>query len=169
VVILDGPDGNLTAQGRAEGFRDVLKEFPDVKLLAGKSANYTRPLAKQVTGEFLRSFPQLDGIMAANDPMAIGAVDALKAAGRKVAVVGINASREVMDSIKSGDVIGSGDYDTFVQGCIGVEMAVLTIRKESVPNQVMLKPAVIDKSNYAPFDQPSDKRECPTLQSEAGQ
>jgi ribose transport system substrate-binding protein len=169
VVILDGPDGNLTAQGRAEGFRDVLKEFPDVKLLAGKSANYTRPLAKQVTGEFLRSFPQLDGIMAANNPMAIGAVDALKAAGRKVAVVGINASREVMDSIKSGDVIGSGDYDTFVQGCIGVEMAVLTIRKESVPNQVLLKPAVIDKSNYAPFDQPSDKRECPTLQSEAGQ
>ncbi|MGA2944902.1 MAG: sugar ABC transporter substrate-binding protein [Xanthobacteraceae bacterium] len=169
VVILDGPAGNLTAQGRAQGFRDVFKEFPDVKLLAGKSANYTRPLGKQVTGEFLRSFPQLDGIMAANDPMAIGAVDALKAAGRKAAVVGINASREVMDSIKSGDIIGSGDYDTFVQGCVGIEMAVRTIRKESIPNQVMLKPAVIDKSNYAPFDQPNDKRECPTLQSVAGQ
>jgi ribose transport system substrate-binding protein len=168
VVILDGPDGNLTAQGRAQGFRDALKEFPDVKLLAGKLANYTRPLAKQVTGEFLRSFSQLDGIMAANDPMAIGAVDALKAAGRKAAVVGINASREVMDLIKSGDVIGSGDYDTFVQGCIGVEMAVRTIHKESIPNQVVLKPAVIDKSNFAPFDQPSDKRECPTLQGVAG-
>ncbi len=169
VVILDGPAGNLTAQGRAQGFRDVLKEFSDVKLLAGKSANYTRPLAKQVTDEFLRSFPQIDGIMAANDPMAIGAVDALKAAGRKVAVVGINASREVMDLIKSGDVIGSGDYDTFVQGCIGVEMAVRTIHKESIPNQIMLKPTVIDKSNYAPFDQPSDKRECPMLQNVAGQ
>jgi ribose transport system substrate-binding protein len=48
-------------------------------------------------------------------------------------------------------------------------MAVRTIRKESIPNQVMLKPAVIDKSNYAPFDQPNDKRECPTLQSVAGQ
>jgi ribose transport system substrate-binding protein len=169
VVILDGPDGNLTAQGRAQGFRGALKEFPDVKLLAGKSANYTRPLAKQVTGEFLHGFPQLDGIMAANDPMAIGAVDALKAAARKAVVVGINASREVMDSIKSGDIIGSGDYDTFVQGCIGVEMAVRTIHKDSIPNQVMLKPAVIDKSNYIAFDQPSDKRECPTLQSVAGQ
>jgi ribose transport system substrate-binding protein len=169
VAILDGPDGNLTAQGRAQGFRDVLKEFPDVKLLAAKSANYTRPMGQQITAEFLRSFPQLDGIMAANDPMAIGAVDALKAAGRKAAVVGINASREVMDLIKSGDVIGSGDYDTFVQGCIGVEMAVRTIRKESIPKQVMLKPAVIDKSNDAPFDQPSDKRACPALQSVAGQ
>jgi ribose transport system substrate-binding protein len=169
VVILDGPDGNLTATGRAQGFRDALATFPDVKLLGAKPANYTRPLAKQVTGSFLSSFPQFNGILAANDPMAIGAVDALKAAGRKAAVVGINASREVLDLIKSSDVIGSGDYDTFVQGCIGVEMAVRTIRKESVPNQVMLKPVVIDTTNYAPFDQPSDKRECPTLQSVAGQ
>jgi ribose transport system substrate-binding protein len=169
VVILDGPDGNLTAQGRAQGFRDALAAFPDVKLLGAKPANYTRALAKQVTGSFLSSFPQLNGILAANDPMAIGAVDALKAAGRKATVVGINASREVMDLINSGDVIGSGDYDTFVQGCIGVEMAVLTIRKESVPNEIMLKPVVIDKTNDAPFDQSSDKRECPTLQSVAGQ
>lgn len=169
VAILDGPDGNLTAKGRAQGFREALKEVPEVKLVAAKSANYTRPLGKQMTGSFLSSFPQLDGIMAANDPMAIGAVDALKAAGRKAAVVGINASREVMDLIKSGDVIGSGDYDTFVQGCISVEMAVRTIRKESSPKEVMLKPVVIDKTNYAPFDQPNDKRECPTLQSVAQQ
>jgi ribose transport system substrate-binding protein len=169
VVILDGPDNNLTAKGRAQGFREALKEFPDVKLVGAKSANYARPLAKQVTGSFLSSFPQLDGILAANDPMAIGAVDALKAAGRKAAIVGINASREVMDLIKSGDVIGSGDYDTFVQGCIGVEMAVRTVRKESIPKEVMLKPVVIDKSNYTPFDEPSDKRECPALQTVAGQ
>jgi ribose transport system substrate-binding protein len=169
VAILDGPDGNLTAKGRAQGFRDALKEVSDVKLVAAKSANYTRPLGKQITGSFLNSFPQLDGIMAANDPMAIGAVDALKASGRKSAVIGINASREVMDLIKSGEVIGSGDYDTFMQGCIGVEMAVRTIRKETVPNEVMLKPVVIDKTNDATFDQPNDKRECPTLQSVAGQ
>jgi ribose transport system substrate-binding protein len=169
VVILDGPDSNLTAQGRAKGFRDVIKEFPDVKLLAGKSANYTRAQANQVTSEFLRSYPQIDGILAANDPMAIGAVDALKYYSRKSLVVGINASREVMDLLKSGAIIGSGDYDSFVQGCLGVEMAVRTVRKEPIPNEVMLKPVVIDKTNYAPFDQPYEKRECPTLASVAGQ
>jgi ribose transport system substrate-binding protein len=169
VVILDGPDSNLTAQGRAKGFRDVIKEFPDVKLLAGKSANYVRATGKQVTTEFLRSFPQIDGILAANDPMAIGAVDALKAANRKPLAVGINASREVMDLIKSGDVAGSGDYDSFVQGCLAVEMAVRSVHKQEVPNEVMLKPVVIDKTNYVPFDQPYDKRECPTLKSVAGQ
>jgi ribose transport system substrate-binding protein len=168
VVILDGPDSNLTAQGRARGFRDVIKEFPDVKLLAGKSANYTRSQGKQVTSDLLRSFAQIDGILAANDPMAIGAADALKAAGRKALVVGINASREVMDLIKSGEVIGSGDYDTFVQGCLGLEMAVRNLRKAATPLAVMLEPAVIDKTNYAPFDQPYEKRECPTLASVAG-
>jgi ribose transport system substrate-binding protein len=168
VAILDGPDSNLTAQGRAKGFRDAVKEAPDSMLLAGKPANYARSQGKQVTGEFLRSFAQLDGILAANDPMAIGAVDALKAAGRKSLVVGINASREAMDLIKSGDIIGSGDYDTFVQGCIGVELAVRAIKKESAPSEVMLKPTVVDKTNYGPFDQPFEKRVCPTLASVAG-
>jgi ribose transport system substrate-binding protein len=168
VVILDGPDSNLTAQGRARGFRDVIKEFPDIKLLAGKSANYTRAQGDTVMSGFLSSFPQIDGILAANDPMAIGAVDALKYYRRKALVVGINASREVMDLIKSGDIVGSGDYDSFVQGCIGVEMAVRGLRKEAIPPEVMLKPMVIDKTNYAPFDQPYEKRECPTLASVAG-
>jgi ribose transport system substrate-binding protein len=83
-------------------------------------------------------------------------------------VVGINASREAMDLIKSGDIAGSGDYDTFAQGCLALEMAVRSVRKEDVPKEVMFKPVVIDKTNDAPFDQPYDKRECPTLASVAG-
>jgi ribose transport system substrate-binding protein len=163
VVILDGPDSNFTAEGRAQGFRDIVKEFSEAKLLDSKPANYSRAQGKQVTADLLRRYAQLDGILAANDPMAIGAVDALKAAGRKALVVGINASREAMELIKSGEIVGSGDYDTFVQGCIAVEMAVRSVRKEDTPKELMLKPVVIDKTNYAPFDQPYEKRECPTL------
>jgi ribose transport system substrate-binding protein len=163
VVILDGPDRIFSAEGRAQGFRDIVKESPEVKLLDSRPANYSRAQGKQVTGDLLRRYAQLDGILAANDPMAIGAVDALKAAGRKSLVVGINASREAMELIKSGEIVGSGDYDTFVQGCIAVEMAVRSVRKEDAPKELMLKPVVIDKTNYAPFDQPYEKRECPTL------
>jgi ribose transport system substrate-binding protein len=163
VVILDGPDRIFSAEGRAQGFRDVVKESPEVKLLDSRPANYSRAQGKQVTADLLRRYAQIDGILAANDPMAIGAVDALKAAGRKSLVVGINASREAMELIKSGEIVGSGDYDTFVQGCIAVEMAVRSVRKEDVPKELMLKPVVVDKTNYAPFDQPYEKRECPTL------
>jgi ribose transport system substrate-binding protein len=163
IVILDGPDKSLSAEGRGQGYRDVIKEFPGVKFLDAKPANYQRAQAKQVVAGFLSRYANLDGILAGNDPMAMGAVDALKAANRKASVVGINASREVMDLIKSGDVIGSGDYDTFAQGCLAVEMAVRALRKENVPHDLILKPTVIDKTNYAPFDQPLEKRECPTL------
>lgn len=169
VVIVDGPPSNLTAQGRARGFRDVIKEFPTVKLLAGKAGDYTRAQGYQVMNGFLRSYPQIDGVMAANDPTAIGVVDSLKYYSRKALVVGINASKEVMDLLKSGAVIGSGDYDSFVQGCVGVEIAVRNLRKEQTPKEVILKPMVVDKTNYAPFDQPPDKRQCPTLASVAGQ
>jgi ribose transport system substrate-binding protein len=163
VVILDGPDKSFTAEGRGRGYRDVIKEFPGAKLLDGKMANYQRAEGKKVVAGFLSRFAHVDGILAGNDPMAMGAVDALKAANRNALVVGINASREVMDLIKSGDILGSGDYDTFAQGCLAVEMAVRAIRKENVPQELILKPTVIDKTNYAPFDQPLDKRECPTL------
>jgi ribose transport system substrate-binding protein len=163
VVILDGPDKSFSAEGRGQGFRDVIKEFPDVKLLDGKPGNYQRAQAKGVVAGFLSKFAHVDGVLAANDPMAIGAVDALKAAKQKALVVGINASREAMDFIKSGDIVGSGDYDTFAQGCLAVEMAVRAVRKENVPRELILKPTVIDKTNYAPFDQPLDKRECPML------
>jgi ribose transport system substrate-binding protein len=153
-VILDGADKSFTAEGRGQGFRDVLKELLDVKLLDAKQANYSRTQAKQVMADMLRRYAQVDGVLAANDSMAIGAVDALKAANRKALVVGINASREAMELIKSGEIVGSGDNDTFVQGCLAVEMAVRSIRKEDVPKELMLKPVVIDKTNYAPFDQP---------------
>jgi ribose transport system substrate-binding protein len=169
VVILEGPDTVASSVGRARGFKDALKEFPEVKLLASKPANYAKPQAAQVTKALLGSFPQIDGIVAANDPMAAGAIEALKAANRKALVVGINASKEVMELIKSGDLLGSGDYNSFNQGCIGAEIAVRAARKQSVPKEVLLKPVVIDKTNYGPYEQPVDQRTCPTLESVAGQ
>src|SRR5262249_57909083 len=106
--ILEGPDNLPTSIARVKAYKDAVKEFPDVKLLASKSANYARAPAIEVMKSFLRLYPQIDGVLAANDPMAIGAVEALKAANRKALVVGINASKEVIDFVKSGDILGSG-------------------------------------------------------------
>jgi ribose transport system substrate-binding protein len=168
VVMLEGPPNLPTAVARSRGFNDALKEFPDVKLLAAKSANYARPVAQQTMRDFLRGFPQIDGVLAANDPMAIGANDALKAAGKKAQVVGINASTEVLEYIKSGEILASGDYNGYVQGCLGAEIAYRHLHKQEVPKEVILKSVVIDKSNYQPYETPMEKRTCPTLDSIAG-
>jgi ribose transport system substrate-binding protein len=168
VVMLEGPPNLPTAVARSRGFNDALKEFPDVKLLAAKSANYARPVAQQTMRDFLRGFPQIDGVLAANDPMAIGANEALKAAGKKAQVVGINASTEVLEYIKSGEILASGDYNGYVQGCLAAEIAYRHLHKQEVPKEVILKSVVIDKSNYQPYETPMDKRTCPTLDSIAG-
>src|SRR5215472_5270553 len=150
VVILEGPDNLPTSIARVKAYKDALKEFPDVKLLASKSANYARTPAIDVMKSFLRSYPQIDGVLAANDPMAIGAVEQLKTASKKALVVGINASKEVLDFVKSGDILGSGDYNGFVQGCLGVAIALRNLHGQAVPKEVMLKPVVVDKTNYQP-------------------
>jgi len=164
-VILEGPDNLPTSIARVKAYKDALKEFPDVKLLASKSANYARAPAIEVMKSFLRLYPQIDGVLAANDPMAIGAVEALKAANRKAPVVGINASKEVIDFVKSGDILGSGDYNGFVQGCLGTQIAIHNLRKQPTPKEVNLKAVVMDKTNYQDYETPIERRSCPTLES----
>jgi ribose transport system substrate-binding protein len=165
VVILEGPENLPTSIARVKAYKDILKEYPDVKLLASKSANYARTPAIDTMKSFLRLYPQIDGVLAANDPMAIGAIESLKAAKRKSLVVGINASREVIELIKSGDLLGSGDYNGFMQGCLATEIATANLHKQPVPAEINLKALVMDRSNYQAYEIPIEQRTCPTLQS----
>ncbi len=163
VIILEGVKGSLTNIDRVRGFTDALKEFPDVKLVAQQPANYQRLQALQVMENLMQSHPQIDGVLAANDPMAVGALEALDGANRKAMVVGINGSKEAVDLIKSGKLLATGDFNGFIQGCLGTEIAVRHLRKETTPKEIILKPVVIQKSNYQPYETPVEQRECPKL------
>jgi ribose transport system substrate-binding protein len=164
VIILEGVKGSLTSTNRVRGFTDALKEFPNVKLLASQPGNFQRLNALQVMENLMQSFPSIDGVLAANDPMAVGAIEALEGANRKALVIGINGSKEAVELIKSGKLLASGDFNGFIQGCIGTEIAVRNLRKQSTPKEVMLKPIVIDKTNLAPYETPVEQRTCPTLE-----
>jgi ribose transport system substrate-binding protein len=163
VVMLEGVKGTLTNTDRVKGFTDALKEFPNIKLLASQPANYQRLAALQVMENLIQSFPQIDGVIGLNDPMAIGAIEALDGANRKALVIGINGSKEAIELIKSGKLLASGDFHSFNNGCLGVEVAVRSLRKEPVPQRLILKPLVIDKSNLQAFEVPVEQRTCLTL------
>ena len=152
-----------------KAYKDALREFPAVKLVASKSANYARASAAQEMKSLLRLYPEIDGVLAANDPMAIGAAEALRAANRKALVVGINASREVIEFVKSGEILGSGDYNGFDQGCLATEIAIRNLRKQPTPKEIILKATVMDKSNYQDYETPMEQRRCPTVDNVAGQ
>ena len=129
VLILEGVKGSLTNTDRVRGFNDAIKENPSVKLLASQPANNQRLQALQVMENLMQSFPSIDGVIALNDPMAVGAIEALEGANRKALVVGINGSKEAVELIKSGKLLASGDFNGFIQGCIGMEIAVRNLRQ----------------------------------------
>ena len=161
VIILDGVKGSIVSADRARGFADAMKEFPQVKLLASQPANFQRLQGLQVTENLMQTHPQIDGVVAANDAMAAGAIEALEGANRKALVVGINGTKEAVDAIKAGKMLASGDYNGFLQGCVGTMVAIRELRKLPVPKEVVFKASVIDKSNYQASDVPADKRACP--------
>ncbi|MFG1343476.1 sugar ABC transporter substrate-binding protein [Xanthobacter autotrophicus DSM 431] len=162
VVILEGVKGSLTNIDRVRGFNDAIKENKDVKLLASQPANYQRLQGLQVMENLMQSHPQIDGVLAANDAMAVGAIEALDGANRKAKVIGINGTKEAVDAIKAGKLLASGDYNGFVQGCIGTMVAIRALRNESIVGEVVLKPTVVNASNYQPYDVPLESRACPS-------
>ncbi len=160
LVIIEGVKGYITNVDRTRAFRDALKEYPEVKLLASQTGNFQRLNALQVMENLLQSFPKIDGVLAANDAMAVGVIEALDGADRKARVAGVNGTQEAIDAVKAGKLVASGAADPFAQGCAAGMLAVRAARKQPVPAEMLWKPFVIDKENVAEFDIPPDKRTC---------
>lgn len=162
LVIIEGVKGSLTNVDRVRGFNDALRENPGARLLASQPGNYQRLQALQVMENLLQSNVQIDGVLAANDAMAVGAIEALDGANRTAKVIGINGTKEAIDAIKAGKLVASGEYNGFVQGCMGAMMAIRSLRNEPVLTEIVLKPGVITKENYQRFDVPLQSRACPS-------
>jgi ribose transport system substrate-binding protein len=160
LVVLEGVKGALTNIDRVRGFNDAISEAPGMKLLASQPANYQRLQALQVMENLLQSYPSIDGVLAANDAMATGAIEALDGAARKSLVTGINGTQEAIDAIKSGKLLATGDYNAFQQGCLGAMIAIRNLRKLPVKPEIFLKPSVVNKENYKDYDTPLDQRKC---------
>ena len=122
LVVLEGPDNVPTAVARLRGFKDALKDFPNIKVTLSKNGMYARPPVLDLFNSMLKLNPppQVDGVLAANDAMAFGAIEAFKAANKPLPpIVGINASKEAVDFIKAGDMLASGDYNGLDRGLPG--------------------------------------------------
>jgi ribose transport system substrate-binding protein len=165
VIILEGVGGSNNSALRVGGFQDAIAEFPDVRLLASQPGNFQRLQALQVTENLLQAHAQVDGILAANDSMALGAIEALQAANRRALVVGINGTKEAVDAIKGGTLLASSDCNGFVQGCIGAMTAIRHLRGMPVPAEFQFAQPVVDAENYAAWDAPDEQRSCPLWES----
>ncbi len=165
VIIIEGVGGSANSAARVQGFRDAIAEFTEVRLLASQPGNFQRLQALQVTENLLQAHSQVDGVLAANDSMALGVIEALDATNRKALVVGINGTKEAIDAIKAGKLLASTDCNGFVQGCIGTMTAVRYLRGLPVPSEFQFAQPVVDATNYADWDVPDEQRSCPLWES----
>jgi ribose transport system substrate-binding protein len=165
VVIIEGVGGSLGSAERVRGFREALDEFPNVKLLASQPGNFQRLKALQVTENLLQAHQVIDGVMAANDAMALGAIEAMDGANRKALVVALNGTKEGIDAIKAGRLLASADFSGYLQGCFGTMAAIRHVRKLPVPKNFNFPPRVIDSTNYQELDVPDSERKCPAWES----
>jgi ribose transport system substrate-binding protein len=104
---------------------------------------------------------RIDGIVAANDVMSLGAIEALEDYGRRVPVVGVNAIPEAITALKSGRLLATVDFDALKISCVATEAALRHLRGERVPSDILLPVQIVDATNYLPWDKPLEERECP--------
>ncbi len=123
-VELLGRESDLNAGTRSKGYHDVIDEYPDMKMVAQQSANWSQTEAFTKMQSILQANPNIKGVISGNDTMAMGAWAALEAAGRKdVIVVGFDGSNDVRDSIKAGGIKATVLQPAYAQAQMAVVQA----------------------------------------------
>ncbi|MEM0949972.1 MAG: substrate-binding domain-containing protein [Pseudomonadota bacterium] len=124
VLVIEGLSGNVTGQKRASGFADKLGELaPGLEIVASLPGDWDRGKAANITNDVLTANPDLVAIFAANDGMALGAVEAVYAAGKgdQVTVIGVDGNSDAVKSIQSGRLNASVAQLPYLVGKQAVE------------------------------------------------
>jgi ribose transport system substrate-binding protein len=161
IVVIEGTPAAPTNRERVRGYQRAFAEFPGIEVLGSGVGNYQQPDARAVMAKLLAEHSQIDAVLSANDSMALGVLDALKAANRTAIVIGINGILPAVKQIEAGAILASVDFNMFKIGCTATRAAVRYLKREPLPEKVILPAEVIDKTNYKAWLVPVEQRSCP--------
>ncbi|MFJ9715102.1 substrate-binding domain-containing protein [Streptomyces sp. NPDC101213] len=152
IVILQGQAGTSAARERAEGFAKGLKAYPGIQVLAQQPADFDRTKGLDVMSNLLQAHPDVQGVIAANDEMALGAIKALGSkAGKSVQVVGFDGTPDGLTAVGNGTLYASVAQQPSELGRIAVDNALKALRGEKVADLVKVPVKVVTKENVAGF------------------
>ena len=161
IVFIEGVPAAPTNRERVRGYRRAFAEFPGIEVLGSAVGNYQQPDARRMMEKLLAEHPQIDAVLSANDSMALGVLEALKAANRSSIVIGINGILPVVKLIETGAILASVDFNMFKIGCTATRATVRYLRQQPLPEKIILPAEVIDKTNYRAWLVPVEQRACP--------
>ena len=154
-VELVGKESDTNAGIRSKGYHDVIDAYPDMKMVAQQSANWSQTEAFQKMESILQANPDIKGVISGNDTMAMGAYAALQAAGKgDVIVVGFDGSNDVRDSILAGGIKATVLQPAYYSAQLAVEQAHDWIANKKMPAQEkqLLDCVLINADNAAKLE-----------------
>ena len=150
IIEIQGTAGASATIDRHDGFVEELANYPEMKIVAEQYCDYLREPAMTYMEDMLQRYGEgeIDAIYTHNDEMALGAVEAIRAAGRTdegILVIGMDGTEVAFDAIKSGEMAFTVVYPYCAPE--GVQVAYDILTGKTVEKRIVLDTAVIDKDN----------------------
>jgi len=149
VAVLEGIPGHETGDSRLRGFHAAVDKAPGIRIVSSQTANWERDQGYNVFQNILQSHPDLQAVFGCNDMMALGAVEAIAAAGRSadILVVGFDAITDAREAIAAGRMEASIAQNPREMGRLAVENAARLMRGEAIPAYIPVRIELVEKNS----------------------
>lgn len=153
VAIIEGVSGTFTSIQRVNGFNEQIVNYPDIEVVASVSGDYEMEKAMNVVTDILTANDDIDAIYCCNDNMALGAIEALRSAGKlgEVIVIGVDGTGDAYTSIHAGELTATIDQFPEINGEVAVEVALRLMAGQDIPRVVTTPIEVVDINNAADY------------------
>jgi len=146
VIVLEGIPGSSSNIDRMGGYKQAL-DAAGIQVIATQTANYNRAEGLTVTENLLKAHPEATAILPMNDEMALGAIEAVRAAGkvpgRDILVAGFDAGDDAQAAVKKGEMIYTVEQKTVLMGETAVQAAVDYINGKPVPANIPIQVEIV--------------------------
>ncbi|MGQ0564643.1 MAG: sugar ABC transporter substrate-binding protein [Gemmobacter sp.] len=153
VAVIEGQPGVYAAGQRTAGFTETITAAGKFEVVASVPANWSREEAFNAASTILQQYPDLIGFYANNDGMALGVVEAVKAAGKaeQTVVFGTDGISDAYAAIRAGDLTGTVDSFPVLTGEVAMEVALRLLAGQDLPRVVATPQALVTKDNVETY------------------
>lgn len=148
VLLMEGKPGNSTSEERVAGAKAAFKTFPDINLLDSQPGDWERAKGMTVMENWLQTYDdEINGVLTLTNDMGLGALEAIKAAGRERDIVSVTFDLDdyVAAALRAGEIYGTGNQNEKSQAYIGITTALFHLKGYSVDNNQLLPISIITK------------------------
>jgi len=153
VVIIEGTAGAQTAIDRLAAINDVLAKNPNIEILASQTAEFQRAKALEVMENLLQTHPEIDAVLACNDEEALGAIEALDAAGRLEGTIvsGFDGNSDALKAVTAGRMTVTMFQNAPAQAGDAVQALLDFLAGKSVEERIRTGAVLVNSTNVADF------------------